>query len=146
MTLPGIRRVSDYGFTLPELLIVSAVLAILAGIVVTQSRASQQRARDTIRRSDLKQYQTSLEIYFNSHTAYPVGNTNLPALCGTLGLTTACPGDPHGGVYHYNSPTGTNYTLYATLEYIPSGTTQQNFIVHSDGRTCTINLPATTCP
>lgn len=58
------------GFTLIELLIVIAIIGILATIVTVSLGASQQRARDVQRKSDLKQIQNALEVYFNNTNAH----------------------------------------------------------------------------
>ncbi len=59
-----------FGFTLVELLIVIAVLGVLATIGIMTFPAAQKRARDTRRRSDLKQYQTALELYANRNNSF----------------------------------------------------------------------------
>src|SRR3990172_425119 len=119
------------GFTLLELLIVMAILGVLAGVVVVQiGPASQQRARDTIRRNDIKQYQTALEIYANkSDGDYPAVGA-MP--CTDLGLSgSLCKEDPQGGSYPYFSD-GSVYVIGATLEYRPGGT-QMYFVACSNG-------------
>ena len=125
---------SSLGFTLVELLIVMGVLGALATVVlVSIGPANQQRSRDTIRRSDLKQYQTEMEIFANTNNGnYPNAPANIGALCGDLGLLgAACKNDPQGGAYEVWS-TPAAYELFATLEYEPSGTTNY-FVVCSNG-------------
>ena len=124
---------------------VMTVLGVLAGLVLVNYPASQMRARDARRRSDIKQYQTSFEIYYNRNNNYPTtgGTVNLVGLCGTLGLT-GCPNDPKSGNYQTNSD-GTQFAMWAQLEQPISPVTY--FIVCSNGRTGThtaIGGPA--CP
>lgn len=85
------------GFTLVELLVVISVIGILASIVLVSFTSSQRQARDTQRRSDIKQYQLALENYANKNNGlYPRRNSTVSAdttLCTDLALTT-CPSDP----------------------------------------------------
>jgi prepilin-type N-terminal cleavage/methylation domain-containing protein len=122
------------GFTLIELLIVISVIGALAAVsLVSIGPANAKRARDTIRRSDIKQYQTALEVYANKNNgSYPPGSGNLTGKCGDLGLTGGlCKGDPGSGTYQY-ATTGTTYVVWATLEYKPGGT-QMYFVACSTG-------------
>ena len=138
----------SFGFTLIELIIVMAILAGLAGIGVSQFPAIQKRGRDTQRRSDIKQYQTALEIYANrTNGFYPNGSVAINSLCVTLG-TSACPVDPKGlpNSYRYSSNT-TIYVLWAKLEQptIPGAT--EYFVVCSTGESGdTATDPSTTAP
>lgn len=133
------------GFTLVELLIVMTVLGVLAGIVLVNYPANQRRARDTRRRSDLKQYQTALELYYNRGNTYPNASGNLVSQCGTLGLT-GCPNDPQGTNPYQISSSLTQYTVWARLELPQSPVTY--FIACSNGKsgngTSVAGVP--TCP
>ena len=146
----GIRSIKGIkGFTLLELLIVMSILGVLAGVVVVQiGPASQQRARDTIRRNDIKQYQTAIEIYANKNNGnYPTAG-NLSTLCGAsiLNLTgSLCRNDPNSGDYEVSSAV-TGYQIWATLEYKPGGT-QMYFISCSNGLSGDDDTePSGTCP
>ena len=95
------------GFTLIELLIVISIIAILASLAIFGIGNVFQKARDTQRKSDLKQYQDSLEVFANSNDGlYPSRTATQFAattLCGDLGLT-GCPDDPvETQNYRYNS-------------------------------------------
>lgn len=130
------------GFTLIELLVVIAIISSLATLAFIAIQPAQRQARDARRKSDIKQYQTSLEIYANkSSGAYPVhsggSNPASGALCGELGLT-GCPEDPRNAadpsqVYYYQSDAaGSSYVLWAKLE----GSTNpiNYFVVCSNGK------------
>ncbi len=123
------------GFTLIEILIVVAIIAILASIVLVGLGPSQQAGRDARRLSDLHEIQTGLELYYNACGYYPGTDTKTPctgyknstgfvALKGiltgfaSLGITSV-PDDPTGGKHYTYSTvpgTGTSYVLSATLE------------------------------
>jgi prepilin-type N-terminal cleavage/methylation domain-containing protein len=59
------------GFTIIELLIVIAIIAILAGLVLNNFQGAQARARDTHRTTDINTLHSQLEVYFNDNGAYP---------------------------------------------------------------------------
>lgn len=127
------------GFTLIELLIVIAIIAGLAGIALITFPSAQTTARDTRRKSDLKQYASALETYANrSNGLYPsfasdiVTSSSNNSLCTALGLGSACAFDPKDPTnqYHYvsngtggGSSSASQYVLYATLERPVSGST-----------------------
>lgn len=80
------------GFTIVELLIVIVVIGILAAITIVAYNGVQQRARDTIRKSDLVALEKALEINYINHGAF----TQPESICsdtsfganGTCGATT----------------------------------------------------------
>lgn len=103
------------GFTLVELLVVISVIGILASLALVAFGPTQKQAKDTQRKSDLKQYQTALETFANSNDGlYPARTTSVdPAtLCLTLGITGECPEDPKSDMYSYS--------------YLSNGTVGQN--------------------
>jgi len=124
---------NNLGFTMIELLVVIAIIGILASIALISFSASQKQARDSNRKSDIKQYQNALEIFANKYNGiYPSrtdtsGATASTTLCTDLGLTS-CPEDPRNDddatqVYKYQSNgTGagtvdaTQYVLWTKLE------------------------------
>lgn len=121
-------------FTLIELLIVIAIIGILATIVSVNYPSYIKRARDTQRKSDLKQYQVALENYANQHSSvYPIS--------GTIALDSVTPGpvDPEVSVsgygYKYLSDAdGLNYVIWAKLEKPTTGTTSY-WISCANGKT-----------
>lgn len=120
------------GFTLIEILIVVAIIAILASVVLVGLGPTQRAGRDARRIADLRTIQNGLELYYNKCGYYP-GPTNAAACAAwattnfsgmssaltgsTLGIT-AVPNDPSAGkTYYFGSYTnGSTYTLGAVLE------------------------------
>ena len=127
------QLINKNGFTLLELLVVISIIWILAAVALVSFSGSQKQARDTVRKSDLKQYQNLLTefagknngFYPSRTTAQNVGSN----LCPTdLNLTT-CINDPKYATdatryYEYITPDGggggiakaTGYVMWAGLE------------------------------
>ena len=51
------------GFTLIELVVVMAIIALLTGLVAFNFQQARQKARDVQRKNDIKNLQKSLELY-----------------------------------------------------------------------------------
>jgi general secretion pathway protein G len=125
-------KTTKQGFTLIEILIVVAIIAILASVVLVGLGPTQQAGRDARRISDLAETQNGLELYYNKCGYYP--GIAASSTCGvykaantwtdmTTSLTgsnigvMSVPTDPTGGKYYqYGSTNGTSYVIEATLE------------------------------
>ena len=77
------------GFTLIEILIVVAIIAILASVVLVGLGPTQQAGRDARRLSDLREVQNGLELFYQDCGFYPGGT----ATVGTCAKVTAAPTD-----------------------------------------------------
>jgi general secretion pathway protein G len=114
------------GFTLIELLVVIAIIGILSSFMLANFIGVRQRARDGVRKSDVRQIQSALELYRADKGVYPPA---LP-LCGSslqdesvppVIYMKKLPCDPSngGGVYTYNPTSGNaTYTIVACLENV----------------------------
>jgi len=110
------------GFTLIELLIVIAIIGILAGFLLANFVGVRQRARDGVRKSDLRQIQSALEMYRSDKGGYP---SSIPA-CGSsiddgsspspVVYMKKIPCDPSSATAYTYSSSGTTYSLVACLE------------------------------
>jgi len=127
------RKSANKGFTLIEILIVVAIIAILASSVLVGFGPAQRQGRDARRLTDLRQVQTALELYYAKCGYYP-GNAQSGSTCtgfsvinSWASLQTALvgsaiginqiPNDPTSGKnYVYGSATGSGYVLGADLE------------------------------
>lgn len=132
------------GFTLVELLVVVAIIAILASIGMVLYATFSKNARDAKRQSDLKIIQSALEDYHADQLYYPsTVNPGQPFRFGT-GVSAKTylnkvPNDPISGRnYRYDpSPTGcnntsikcTSYCIYADMDGVapPSDCTTSGY-------------------
>ena len=120
------------GFTLIEILIVVAIIAILASVVLVGLGPTQQAGRDARRISDLGETQNGLELYYNKCGLYPGSNACVkgdpgggwPGLSAVVeaagvGVSAAFPQDPSNGksyMYWFGTTDNANYVIGATLE------------------------------
>lgn len=119
------------GFTLVELMVVMAVIAILAATALVAFTGVQKGARDTSRKTYTSQYRTALENFYSNNQAYPAavtGNT-----CAALELGTGqSPATPLVPAYLSTAlPTPSNAM---TCSYTPSaggGTNQAYILVYT---------------
>lgn len=125
---------SQRGFTLVELLIVIAIIAVLSGIIMSALSSAQKGSRDARRRSDLKQYQTSLMAHkivnfdvFPNYTSCATApcavttTTSIPAstLVSNQSMSKALLDPTNNSTYRYmyrTSTTGDNFGMCAQLE------------------------------
>lgn len=63
-----------HAFTLLELLLVIAVIAILSMFALSTGRESLKRGRDTQRKSDIKNVAAALEIFYSNYGVYPASD------------------------------------------------------------------------
>lgn len=62
---------SKKGFTLIELLVVIGIVAVLVSLGTISYNTAQKSARDTKRKSDLRDVKLALQLYYNSYNQYP---------------------------------------------------------------------------
>ena len=74
------KTLSKKGFTLIELMVVVAIIALLTGIVTVNLTKSRGKARDAKRVSDLGQLQLALELVFDRCNQYPQVNPMVAAI------------------------------------------------------------------
>ena len=62
------------GFTLIELLVVLSIIGVLATLITANLNATREKARDANRKSDLRNIQTALRLFYNDYKEYPCDN------------------------------------------------------------------------
>ncbi len=140
------NRYTKAGFTLIEVLISVSIVGLLASLTLVSFGGTQKSARDTQRKSDLKQYAAALENYATQNSSlYPSrtvasGTSLATTVCTDMALTS-CPEDPKNKndssySYKYQSDgsgsgakNGTKFVLWAKIEK-----STDYWIVCSDGK------------
>jgi general secretion pathway protein G len=107
------RRPSQQAFTLVELLLVLAILAILAGIVLPKLSGRTEQARVAAAKSQIATFGTALDAFEVDNGYYPRGKNGLDALVHkprdaqnwrTPYLQKDIPLDPWNRPYVYECP------------------------------------------
>ena len=68
------RRSAQRGFTLVELMVVVAIIALIAGIIIPNYVHARRQASVSDTEANLKQIATALELYFTDNLQYPTGS------------------------------------------------------------------------
>lgn len=109
------RTAQQKGFTIVELLIVIVVIGILAALVLNTFTGVQQRARNSVRQTDVNALATQIEAYYNGD-----GNGTYPRadeFDTTAELTALFPGVDTGVIEAPNDSTPPS--LQATASTAP---------------------------
>lgn len=113
---PIVRRRSEAGFTLIEMMVVVVILGLLATVVVINVLPSQDRAMREKARADIAVLEQAVESYRLDNFTYPSAEDGLTALVtppASLtrpdryregGYIKRLPSDPWGNPYKYARP------------------------------------------
>lgn len=132
----GVNPYLTQGFTIIELLIVTAIAAIIVSLSLTFMSAAQRKGRDSAREDGIKQLQIAIGLYVNAKGFYPkcdpeiiINGTNdclSTALLAEAAVKGAAPIDPlntgsscgnsNTFRYCYLSVAGLTYTVKYQLE------------------------------
>jgi general secretion pathway protein G len=106
-------RVSEQGFTLLEIMVVVVIIGLLVAAVAPQFMGQIGKAEVNRAKQDLRQIETSLNLYRLDNFRYPSTSEGLQALVTNPGEAAAPnwrqvlkspPVDPWGQAYLYTSP------------------------------------------
>ncbi|HEV7179963.1 MAG TPA: prepilin-type N-terminal cleavage/methylation domain-containing protein [Candidatus Baltobacteraceae bacterium] len=120
-------RESERGFTLIEMMIVVAIIAILVAILVPNFIRARAQAQTAACEANLKEIATILELYQTDHQTYPTGNNTPVTIADTdlapyLKQTPVDPVNP-SGTYEFtvsNGGTGNpSYTIVCPGQHDP---------------------------
>jgi prepilin-type N-terminal cleavage/methylation domain-containing protein len=112
------KKSANTGFSLIELLVVISVIGVLAGVLIINLVGVRGRASDSNIKSDFKNLQTALRLYYNDYQQYPLGSGGALMGCGADG-TSSCSA---GGAF----TAGGSSTVYM-------GELPESFAYYSDG-------------
>lgn len=125
----------EKAFTLIELLVVIAIIGILASIIVISLSNSRMKARDAVRKSDMRTIKTEIaDLYTDVGSFTTTGGTVVNLNAATTGLTDSymkvVPDDPLSGAssgqhYLYISD-GREFAIGAKLENLNDSSIIQN--------------------
>ncbi len=107
------------GFTIIELLIVMAVIALLVGIAIPSFRSMQNQAKEARAMGDLRVMKLALENYLLKNSKYPdVANYQAALLAETNPVLESNLYDPFAPattqyIYVLSSPSGKYYVVYS---------------------------------
>ena len=141
-------------FTLTEILIAIALIAVFTVIPVLAYNSFIKQSRDNQRKQDLGQIQSALEMYKQSNGVYP---ESLNDLLDAPGYIAEIPVDPLAGEdvpggggaeygYLYSSDEdGVSYSIMAPLEETQGGSAKY-YVVNPNGSTLASGVPTATNP
>jgi prepilin-type N-terminal cleavage/methylation domain-containing protein len=141
-----------HGFTLLELVIVIALVALMVTVPVMAYGTYLQIARDVRRKSDVAQLQAALHLYRAERGTYPLTLEELVS----AGHIPRIPLDPRDGQlvpggtderhgYRYQSD-GVSYEILAPLERGSANGQAQYHVATQNGSTDSAGLPTPTIP
>lgn len=61
----------NQGFTLVELLVVISIIGLLSSFAIVSLNTARIKARDALRKGDMAQLRTALNLYYDDYLSYP---------------------------------------------------------------------------
>jgi prepilin-type N-terminal cleavage/methylation domain-containing protein len=105
------------GFTLVELMVVVAIIAIISAIVTTTFSAAKSKSRDGQRISDVAQIQLAFAGYFNQCNDFPLADTGNVVDSNTLTQSIGCPSGVNLSTFISKIPTPPSGASQASYSY-----------------------------
>lgn len=121
------KKISNKGFTLVEILVTATIIGLLSTIGITGFQAITRSGRDALRKSDLEQIRSALEIYKSENQNYPQ-----PIALGcdadiTSAYINPYPSDPSKGTHKYcYIPSADPALTYVICAYLENGSQTDN--------------------
>ncbi|MFC1649737.1 type II secretion system protein [Patescibacteria group bacterium] len=120
-------------FTLVELIMVMAVLAVMAVFVLNVFPSGRARAEDSVVKNEVSQYQIKLEQYANINDGvYPIGGGTVRDVCPQLD-THVCNSTEADNYNYITNLSGTAYYIWAQIKETSTSGDVQYYVACSDG-------------
>lgn len=122
----SVKNLKIRAFTLTELLVVVAIMAVLTSIIMPNISGSRAKARDAQRISDVSQLQLAVQLYYDRCGQYPSSLA--------VGINNGCPSGSNATLGTYISqiptpPAGAGQTAYDYA--VPSSGAVINYVIHT---------------
>ncbi len=144
------KKISKRGFTLIEMLIVIAIIAILSSVFLVGLRGFRAGAYDSRRISDLQKVQSYLEILYNANNrAYPDAGSNWNSLktaleSSNLGISNV-PSDPVSGQEYIYCAASDKQSYILAAKLSTAGHSALNESYHGDHQDYSCTNPQLDC-
>lgn len=120
------NRNPSYGFTLVEILVSATIIGLLSTIGISGFQAITRSGRDALRKSDLEQMRSALEIFKSENGVYPTGTASCQLSLPT-GYINKVPSDPKTATYRYCYDwSNTNALIYSICAHLENGDSSDN--------------------
>jgi len=112
------------GFTLLELLVVVAIIALLAAYVGPKFFGQVGMSKQTVARAQIESFNRALQVFYANVGRYPTAEEGLQAIVVAPAgadrwngpyLEKGIPNDPWGRPYHYRGPAGQGDYVISSL-------------------------------
>jgi len=141
----AIKSRKPSGFTLIELLVVIAIIGILSTLAVVSLNMARVKARDAVRRNDMNQIGTAMQLYYGENNDYPLDAVTASANCGTAGVLANAVNDELCGGSILVDVDGEEY--FKQIPEDPTNTGEQRYIYDDQSAASTycieVNLEGT---
>ena len=117
------KKLNNSGFTLVEIMIVVAIIALLAAIAIPNLVRAKVSSNDAVAKATLKSIATAFENYYTTNNQYPPATTSLIGAAPPYLTLDYFTGTHNGFTYSVASLTSYTYQISANPVSTNLGTT-----------------------